>query len=175
MAKRSGCSCSSADCWPSHPLQPNRPWVSLWSPRSANLKPHRPRRAWWWRLVLQVSRYVSGLVFTVITMEIRVVCTGIFLSTYIWGYISDDIGRRRVLLYGNFASNALQFVLMFVTSVWLFNILNLLVGIRWVRALKRNLLQKFLIVIWIQCWRGVSSTLCISKRIQYTTTSRRGN
>lgn len=73
---------------------------------------------------------MSGLVFTVITMEIRVVCTGIFLSTYIWGYISDDIGRRRVLLYGNFASNALQFVLMFVTSVWLFNILNLLVGIR---------------------------------------------
>ncbi|KMZ05790.1 synaptic vesicle glycoprotein 2C [Drosophila simulans] len=55
--------------------------------------------------------------------------TGIFLSTYIWGYISDDIGRRRVLLYGNFASNALQFILMFVTSVWLFNIINLLVGI----------------------------------------------
>ncbi|XP_016923661.3 synaptic vesicle glycoprotein 2B [Drosophila suzukii] len=55
--------------------------------------------------------------------------TGIFLSTYIWGYISDDIGRRKVLLYGNFASNALQFVLMFVTSVWLFNIINLLVGI----------------------------------------------
>ncbi|KAH8341937.1 hypothetical protein KR059_005206 [Drosophila kikkawai] len=55
--------------------------------------------------------------------------TGIFLSTYIWGYISDDIGRRKVLLYGNFASNALQFVLMFVTSVSLFNIINLLVGI----------------------------------------------
>uniref|UniRef100_B3P6P8 GG11375 n=1 Tax=Drosophila erecta TaxID=7220 RepID=B3P6P8_DROER len=55
--------------------------------------------------------------------------TGIFLSTYIWGYISDDIGRRRVLLYGSFASNALQFVLMFVTSIWLFNIINLLVGI----------------------------------------------
>ncbi|KAH8293509.1 hypothetical protein KR054_001144 [Drosophila jambulina] len=55
--------------------------------------------------------------------------TGIFLSTYIWGYISDDIGRRKVLLYGNFASNVLQFVLMFVTSIWLFNIINLLVGI----------------------------------------------
>ncbi|KAH8383935.1 hypothetical protein KR009_011380 [Drosophila setifemur] len=55
--------------------------------------------------------------------------TGIFLSTYIWGYISDDIGRRKVLLYGIFSSNALQFVLMFVTSVWLFNIINLLVGI----------------------------------------------
>ncbi|EDV42275.2 uncharacterized protein Dana_GF17900 [Drosophila ananassae] len=55
--------------------------------------------------------------------------TGIFLSTYIWGYISDDIGRRKVLLYGIFASNALQFILMFVTSVWLFNIINLLVGI----------------------------------------------
>ncbi|KAH8295006.1 hypothetical protein KR018_005360 [Drosophila ironensis] len=55
--------------------------------------------------------------------------TGIFLSTYIWGYISDDIGRRKVLLYGIFASNALQLILMFVTSVWLFNIINLLVGI----------------------------------------------
>ncbi|XP_068153454.1 synaptic vesicle glycoprotein 2C [Drosophila tropicalis] len=54
---------------------------------------------------------------------------GIFLSTYIWGYISDDIGRRKVLLYGVFVSNGLQIILMFVTSVWLFNIVNLLGGI----------------------------------------------
>ncbi|BFF91687.1 synaptic vesicle glycoprotein 2B-like [Drosophila madeirensis] len=54
---------------------------------------------------------------------------GLFFSTYIWGYISDDIGRRKVLLCGVFASNILQFVLMFVTNIWTFNIINLLVGI----------------------------------------------
>lgn len=55
---------------------------------------------------------------------------GIFLSTYIWGYVTDIIGRRTVLLYGIFASNIFHFLLMFVTSVWLFNIINLLCGIR---------------------------------------------
>ncbi|XP_022219396.2 synaptic vesicle glycoprotein 2A-like isoform X2 [Drosophila obscura] len=54
---------------------------------------------------------------------------GLFFSTYIWGYISDDIGRRKVLLCGVFASNILQFVLMFVTNIWIFNIINLFVGI----------------------------------------------
>lgn len=55
---------------------------------------------------------------------------GVFLSTYIWGYVCDAIGRRKVLLYGTFSSCALLFILMFVTSVWLFNIINLLSGIR---------------------------------------------
>ncbi|XP_017143778.1 synaptic vesicle glycoprotein 2B-like [Drosophila miranda] len=54
---------------------------------------------------------------------------GLFFSTYIWGYISDDVGRRKVLLCGVFASNILQFVLMFVTNIWMFNLINLLVGI----------------------------------------------
>ncbi|KAM8703222.1 hypothetical protein ACLKA7_007928 [Drosophila subpalustris] len=54
---------------------------------------------------------------------------GIFLSTYVCGYVSDAIGRRTVLLYGIFTCTALQFILMFVTSVWLFNIINLICGI----------------------------------------------
>ncbi|XP_001359096.4 synaptic vesicle glycoprotein 2B-like [Drosophila pseudoobscura] len=54
---------------------------------------------------------------------------GLFFSTYIWGYISDYVGRRKVLLCGVFASNILQFVLMFVTNIWMFNLINLLVGI----------------------------------------------
>ncbi|XP_034475468.1 synaptic vesicle glycoprotein 2C [Drosophila innubila] len=54
---------------------------------------------------------------------------GIFLSNYIWGYVSDAIGRRSVLLYGIFICNGLQFILMFVSSVWLFNIINLICGI----------------------------------------------
>ncbi|XP_030243595.1 synaptic vesicle glycoprotein 2C [Drosophila navojoa] len=54
---------------------------------------------------------------------------GVFLSTYIWGYVCDAIGRRKVLLYGTFSSCALLFILMFVTSVWLFNVINLLSGI----------------------------------------------
>ncbi|KAH8256313.1 hypothetical protein KR032_000636 [Drosophila birchii] len=83
--------------------------------------------------VMMAASVTGELCFTWRTMENTYISmfnvTGIFLSTYIWGYISDDIGRRKVLLYGNFASNALQFVLMFVTSIWLFNIINLLVGI----------------------------------------------
>ncbi|XP_020814631.1 synaptic vesicle glycoprotein 2C-like [Drosophila serrata] len=54
---------------------------------------------------------------------------GLVLSTIIWGYISDDIGRRKVLVYGTFASNALQFSLMFVSDLWLFNFINFLAGI----------------------------------------------
>ncbi|ALC46845.1 CG31103, partial [Drosophila busckii] len=54
---------------------------------------------------------------------------GLFLSTYILGYVSDALGRRKVLLYGNFICVALQFIQMFVTSVWVFNIINLLSGL----------------------------------------------
>ncbi|EDV93868.1 GH18057 [Drosophila grimshawi] len=54
---------------------------------------------------------------------------GICISNYIWGYISDVIGRRTVLLWGAFISSALLIILMFVTSVWLFNIINFLCGI----------------------------------------------
>ncbi|XP_023173645.2 synaptic vesicle glycoprotein 2B isoform X2 [Drosophila hydei] len=47
---------------------------------------------------------------------------GVMMAAYV-------AGRRKVLLYGTFSSSALLFILMFVTSVWLFNIINLLSGI----------------------------------------------
>ncbi|EDW81273.2 uncharacterized protein Dwil_GK11975 [Drosophila willistoni] len=54
---------------------------------------------------------------------------GISLSTYFWGYISDNFGRRKVLLHGVFVSNGLQIILMFVTNMWFFNIISFLGGI----------------------------------------------
>ncbi|KAH8406515.1 hypothetical protein KR215_003947, partial [Drosophila sulfurigaster] len=70
-------------------------------------------------------------IYSTLFMKIRLdlIVIGIFLSTYIWGYVSDAIGRRTVLLYGIFVCIGLQFILMFVTSVWLFNIINLIAGI----------------------------------------------
>lgn len=62
--------------------------------------------------------------------------TGIFLSTYFWGYASDAFGRRSVLFYGTLATNLLQLISMFVTNIWVFNIVNLFMGIRYVRLIK---------------------------------------
>ncbi|XP_039970957.1 synaptic vesicle glycoprotein 2C [Bactrocera tryoni] len=55
--------------------------------------------------------------------------TGIFLSTYFWGYASDAFGRRSVLFYGIVVTNLLQFVSMFITNIWAFNLVNLFMGI----------------------------------------------
>lgn len=56
--------------------------------------------------------------------------SGIVLSTYIWGYISDIWGRRTVLLWSIFVANFLQIIMMFITNIWLFNFTNLIMGIR---------------------------------------------
>ncbi|XP_067618387.1 synaptic vesicle glycoprotein 2A-like [Eurosta solidaginis] len=55
--------------------------------------------------------------------------TGIFLSTYLWGYASDAFGRRWVLLCGTLITNLLQFISMFITNIWAFNVVNLIMGI----------------------------------------------
>ncbi|XP_037827198.1 synaptic vesicle glycoprotein 2C-like [Lucilia sericata] len=55
--------------------------------------------------------------------------TGVVISTYFWGCMSDVWGRRTVLLWSMFVSNFLQFVIMFVTNIWLYNIINLVMGI----------------------------------------------
>uniref|UniRef100_W8AMM9 Synaptic vesicle glycoprotein 2C n=1 Tax=Ceratitis capitata TaxID=7213 RepID=W8AMM9_CERCA len=55
--------------------------------------------------------------------------TGIFLSTYFWGYASDAFGRRSVLFYGTLATNLLQLISMFITNIWAFNVVNLLMGV----------------------------------------------
>lgn len=60
--------------------------------------------------------------------------TGIFLSTYFWGYVSDAFGRRSVLFYGIVVTNLLQFISMFITNIWVFNAVNLFMGIRHVYA-----------------------------------------
>ncbi|XP_046811918.1 uncharacterized protein LOC111688696, partial [Lucilia cuprina] len=43
--------------------------------------------------------------------------------------MSDVWGRRTVLLWSMFVSNFLQLVIMFVTNIWLYNIINLALGI----------------------------------------------
>ncbi|KAM7356633.1 synaptic vesicle glycoprotein 2A-like [Cochliomyia hominivorax] len=55
--------------------------------------------------------------------------TGIALSTYIWGFVSDIWGRRSVLIWSMFFTNFLQLILMFITNIWLFNFINLVMGI----------------------------------------------
>uniref|UniRef100_A0A1A9V156 Major facilitator superfamily (MFS) profile domain-containing protein n=1 Tax=Glossina austeni TaxID=7395 RepID=A0A1A9V156_GLOAU len=54
---------------------------------------------------------------------------GIVVSTYIWGYISDVVGRRSLLVWCTFITSALLLITMFVTNIWLFNFINLIMGI----------------------------------------------
>ncbi|XP_037946972.1 synaptic vesicle glycoprotein 2B-like [Teleopsis dalmanni] len=54
---------------------------------------------------------------------------GIFVSTYLWGYVCDAFGRRRVLLYALFLTNFLEILTMFITNVWAFNVVNFFIGI----------------------------------------------
>uniref|UniRef100_A0A1I8PAL4 Major facilitator superfamily (MFS) profile domain-containing protein n=1 Tax=Stomoxys calcitrans TaxID=35570 RepID=A0A1I8PAL4_STOCA len=54
---------------------------------------------------------------------------GLVISTYLCGYLCDIWGRRAVLMWAMFIANFLQFVSMFVTNIWVFNLLNFLIGI----------------------------------------------
>ncbi|XP_005183642.1 synaptic vesicle glycoprotein 2A isoform X2 [Musca domestica] len=55
--------------------------------------------------------------------------TGIVLSTYLCGYVCDILGRRTVLMWAMFITNALQLISMFVSNIWVFNFVNFLMGI----------------------------------------------
>ncbi|TMW47207.1 hypothetical protein DOY81_007713 [Sarcophaga bullata] len=54
---------------------------------------------------------------------------GIVISSYIWGCLSDVLGRRTVLLWTTYVNLFLQLVSMFVTNIWFFNFINFIMGI----------------------------------------------
>lgn len=54
---------------------------------------------------------------------------GIALFSYIWGYLSDTIGRRRVLLYATYGGCLFSMISMFMPNFWLFVFMRFMVGI----------------------------------------------
>ncbi|XP_054081812.1 synaptic vesicle glycoprotein 2B [Zeugodacus cucurbitae] len=53
---------------------------------------------------------------------------GIGLFSYIWGYLSDTIGRRRVLVYATFGSCLFSVISMFMPNFWLYVFMRFMVG-----------------------------------------------
>ncbi|KAH8407222.1 hypothetical protein KR222_010895 [Zaprionus bogoriensis] len=53
---------------------------------------------------------------------------GIFCSSYFWGYLSDSIGRRPVLIYTTFSGNILSLVSIFIPNYWIYVVLRFAVG-----------------------------------------------
>ncbi|XP_037943989.1 mitoferrin-like, partial [Teleopsis dalmanni] len=54
---------------------------------------------------------------------------GILLSSYFWGYLSDTVGRRLILIYASLTGNVFSIVSMFIPSFWAFVATRFLVGI----------------------------------------------
>ncbi|XP_034112880.1 synaptic vesicle glycoprotein 2B [Drosophila albomicans] len=53
---------------------------------------------------------------------------GIFCSSYFWGYLSDSIGRRPVLIYTTFSGNIISFISIFVPNYWIYVVFRFFVG-----------------------------------------------
>ncbi|EDW83976.2 uncharacterized protein Dwil_GK13894 [Drosophila willistoni] len=53
---------------------------------------------------------------------------GIFCSSYFWGYLSDTIGRRPILIYTTFAGNLLSLASIFIPNYWVYVFIRFTVG-----------------------------------------------
>ncbi|KAH8312492.1 hypothetical protein KR044_011027, partial [Drosophila immigrans] len=53
---------------------------------------------------------------------------GIFCSSYFWGYLSDSIGRRPVLIYTTFSGNVISLISIFIPNYWIYIVLRFFVG-----------------------------------------------
>ncbi|KAL7740167.1 hypothetical protein ACLKA6_003879 [Drosophila palustris] len=53
---------------------------------------------------------------------------GIFCSSYFWGYLSDSIGRRPVLIYTTLSGNIISIISVFIPNYWIYVVLRFLVG-----------------------------------------------
>lgn len=53
---------------------------------------------------------------------------GIFCSSYFWGYLSDSIGRRPVLIYTTLSGNIISLISIFIPNYWIYVVLRFLVG-----------------------------------------------
>lgn len=54
--------------------------------------------------------------------------TGIFCSSYFWGYLSDSIGRRPVLIYTTFSGSLVSLLSIFIPTYWIYVVLRFIVG-----------------------------------------------
>ncbi|TMW47208.1 hypothetical protein DOY81_007714 [Sarcophaga bullata] len=57
------------------------------------------------------------------------VSQSLVISTYIWGCLSDVLGRRSVLIWSMLSTNLLQLIIMFVSNIWIYNVINFIIGI----------------------------------------------
>ncbi|XP_064556867.1 synaptic vesicle glycoprotein 2B isoform X1 [Drosophila montana] len=53
---------------------------------------------------------------------------GIFCSSYFWGYLSDSIGRKPVLIYTTFVGNLLSLISILIQNFWIYVVARFLVG-----------------------------------------------
>ncbi|KRF78581.1 synaptic vesicle glycoprotein 2B isoform X2 [Drosophila virilis] len=53
---------------------------------------------------------------------------GIFCSSYFWGYLSDSIGRKPVLIYTTFAGNLLSLISILIPNFWIYVVARFFVG-----------------------------------------------
>ncbi|XP_018794373.1 PREDICTED: synaptic vesicle glycoprotein 2B [Bactrocera latifrons] len=53
---------------------------------------------------------------------------GIVLFSYVWGYLSDATGRRRILLFATFGGSLCALISMFMPSFWYFVFMRFVVG-----------------------------------------------
>ncbi|XP_017873956.1 PREDICTED: synaptic vesicle glycoprotein 2C isoform X1 [Drosophila arizonae] len=53
---------------------------------------------------------------------------GIFCSSYFWGYLSDAIGRKPVLIYTTLCGNLLSLISIIIPNFWIFVVARFLVG-----------------------------------------------
>ncbi|XP_050339698.1 synaptic vesicle glycoprotein 2B-like [Bactrocera neohumeralis] len=53
---------------------------------------------------------------------------GIALFSYVWGYLSDTTGRRRILLFATFGGCLCSLISMFMPSFWYFVFMRFVVG-----------------------------------------------
>ncbi|KAH8295005.1 hypothetical protein KR018_005359, partial [Drosophila ironensis] len=53
---------------------------------------------------------------------------GIFCSSYFWGYLSDTVGRRPVLIYTTIAGNVLSLCSIFIPNYWFYVFIRFGVG-----------------------------------------------
>ncbi|EDV93869.1 GH18056 [Drosophila grimshawi] len=53
---------------------------------------------------------------------------GIFCSSYFWGYLSDSIGRKSVLLYTTLTGNIVSLISIFIPNYWIYVVARYFVG-----------------------------------------------
>ncbi|ALC46844.1 CG12783, partial [Drosophila busckii] len=82
------------------------------------------------KAIMSAASFIGNFTKNVSYQESRVLTffTGIFFSSYIWGYLSDSIGRRPILIYTTFTGNILSLVSIFIPNYWIYVVVRFFVG-----------------------------------------------